>query len=176
MIFAADTLPQALHSFRLLFVALFFVVLVVIILVVIVIFFGNVVLGFFVFFHFIVVRDDVHVNGVRLRHFHFRLTLWAAQDLSLFCFVFIHIEFSSTIRAADHGHFLRSEIPRVGRQTPSRPHHSAYYIPCRGTSNPAPDLLLPTVVRSSLTFNNAFSSRISGTPHRWCRRGPYRKR
>jgi len=110
-----DTLPSALRSLRLLLV--FFLVVgfvVVIIVVVIVIFFGDVVLAVFVFFHFIVVRDDVHVHRVNLRHFHLRFTLGAAQDLSLFHFVFIHIEFCSTIRAADHGHFLRSEIPRLG--------------------------------------------------------------
>src|SRR5438552_1979978 len=114
MTFAADTMPQAPHSFRLLFGVLFVVVLFIIIIVVIVIFFGGVVLALFVFFLFIVVRDDVHVNRVRLRHFHFRLTLWAAQDLSLFYFVFIHIEFGSTIRAADHGHFLQVRFPGLG--------------------------------------------------------------
>src|SRR6267154_6316023 len=169
----AVALPRALRGCWLFLVVLFFVLFVIVIIFFIFFFFGKVILALVVFFLFVVFRDDVHVYRVRLRHFHLRFTLRATQDFSLFHFVFIHIEFGSTIRAADHGHFLRSEIPRVGRQTPSRPHHSAYYIPCRGKSNPAPDLLLPTVARSSLTFNNAFFSRISGTPHRWCRRRPY---
>src|SRR6266436_7679122 len=164
----ADTLPGTLRGFGLLLVVLFLVIFVIVISIFIFFFFGKVILALFVFFLFVVFRDDVYVHRVRLRHFHLRFTLRATQDFSLFHFVFIHIEFGSTIRAADHGHFLRSEIPRVGRQTPSRPHHSAYYIPCRGTSNPAPDLLLPTVARSSLTFNNAIPSRIPGTPY--CRR------
>src|SRR5882757_10205708 len=170
----AVALPRALRGCWLFLVVLFFV-LFVIIIIFIFFFFGKVILALVVFFLFVVFRDDVHVHRVRLRHFHLRFTLRATQDFSLFHFVFIHIEFGSTIRAADHGHFLRSEIPRVGRLAPSRPHHSAYYIPCRGQSNPAPDLLLPSVARSSLSLNNAFSSRIPGTPHRRCRRRPYRK-
>src|SRR5882757_6886476 len=163
----ADALPRALRSLRLLLIVLFLVLFVVIIIFIF-FFFGKVILALFVFFLFVVFRDDVHVYRVRLRHFHLRFTLRATQDFSLFHFVFIHIEFGSTIRAADHGHFLRSEIPRVGRPAPSRPHHSAYYIPCRGKSNPAPDLVSPSVARSSLSFNNAIPSRIPGTPY--CRR------
>src|SRR5205823_3270930 len=163
----ADALPRALRSLRLLLFVLFLVLFVVIIIFIFFVF-GKVILALFVFFLFVVFRDDVHVHWVRLRHFHLRFTLRATQDFSLFHFVFIHIEFGSTIWAADHGHFLRSEIPRIGRHAPSRPHHSAYYIPCRGKSNPPPDLVLPSVARSSLSFNNAIPSRIPGTPY--CRR------
>src|ERR1700756_2827712 len=87
----------------------FFVLILNIFLIIVIVIFGHI-LFVFLFFYVIVVRNDIHMHGMSLRDFHLGLAFRAAQDLSLFHFVFIHIEFGSTIRAADHGHFLRSEF------------------------------------------------------------------
>ena len=46
--------------------------------------------------------DDIQVDGMRLRHFQLGLTLGAAEDLALFHFVFVDVDFSGTLGAADH--------------------------------------------------------------------------
>src|SRR5579871_5758490 len=114
MICAAKRLPEATRRGILLFVVLF-VLFFIVLVVIIVFFFGEFVLVILFLFDIVVFRDDVQMYWMRLRHFHFGLTLRTAQDLSLFHFVFIDIEFGSTVRTADHGHFLRSEIPRQGK-------------------------------------------------------------
>jgi ABC-type cobalamin transport system permease subunit len=52
-------------------------------------------------------RDDIEVHRMGLRNFQFRFALGATQDLALFDFVFVHVDFGGTLRAADHGSILR---------------------------------------------------------------------
>jgi len=69
-----------------------------------------VVLVLFVIFFFDVVGDGIKGHWMRLRNFHFALTLGAAQDFSFFHFVFIHIDFSGTFGAAEHVSILRFDF------------------------------------------------------------------
>src|SRR2546421_2635989 len=62
---------------------------------------------FLVLIVIVIFRDDIEVYGMDLRHFQLGLTLWAAQDLPLFHFVFVNIDLGRTLRAADHGSILR---------------------------------------------------------------------
>jgi len=66
-----------------------------------------VVLVFFVVFFVDVIGNGVQGHGMRLRNFQFAFALGAAQDFSLFHFVFVHIDFSGTFRAAEHVSILR---------------------------------------------------------------------
>src|ERR1051325_847446 len=138
----------------------FFLVFVVIIIVVS--FFGQLFLALFVFFHFVVIRNDVHMHRVSLRDFHLRLTLRTAQDLPLFHFVFIHVQFGSTIRAADHGHFLRREFPRLGVTHRAAPTIQRIIYRARASQIQTHSLLRQDVSRSLPSLQNAFPSRISG--------------
>jgi hypothetical protein len=54
-----------------------------------------------------VVRDEVQVHGMRLRNLELGFAFGAAQDFAFFDFVFVHIDFGGTLRAADHGSILR---------------------------------------------------------------------
>jgi hypothetical protein len=40
---------------------------------------------------------------MNLDDFHLGFTLWAAQDLAFFDFVFIHVDLGGAFRATDHG-------------------------------------------------------------------------
>ena len=79
---------------RLLFLVFLFVFFLVII-----IFLQKVIVlaGFaFALFVFVIIQfigNDVEVHGVRLRDFELRLALGAAQNLALFHFVFVNIDF-----------------------------------------------------------------------------------
>src|SRR5262250_1859830 len=101
----------------------------------------------FILFLFVVVRNHVYVHRMSLRDFHLRLALRAAQNLSLFHFIFIHIQFGSTIRAADHGHFLRSEFPRLGARTTRPPPFSVLYT-AQGQVKSRPLRFFQNVTRS----------------------------
>jgi hypothetical protein len=89
------TREDAKQAGRLLFLVFLFVVF----FLVIIIFFQKVaVLAGFAFALFVIViiqfiGNDVEVHGVRLRDFELRLALGAAQNLALFHFVFVNIDF-----------------------------------------------------------------------------------
>jgi len=76
-----------------------------------------VVLVLFVIFFFDVVGDGIKGHWMRLRNFHFALALGAAQDFSFFHFVFIHIDFSGTVGAAEHVSILRFDFSRHSLQS-----------------------------------------------------------
>ncbi len=93
----------------------------VVFLFIIVIIFGEVAIrGLFLFLFFVlffvvqIVRDDVQVNGMYLRHFEFGFALRAAENLALFDFVFVHVDFGGTFGAADHVYILRTVVDQVG--------------------------------------------------------------
>jgi hypothetical protein len=69
-----------------------------------------IVLVLFVFFFIEVIGNGVQGHGMRLRNFQFALALGAAQDFSLFHFVFVHIDFSGTFRATEHVSILRFDF------------------------------------------------------------------
>jgi hypothetical protein len=64
----------------------------------------------FVFFFVEVIGNGIQCHGMCLRNFQFALALGAAQNLSLFHFVFVHIDFSGTFRAAEHVSILRFDF------------------------------------------------------------------
>jgi len=57
-----------------------------------------------------IIGDEVQVDGMRLRDLEFGFTLGTAQDLALFDFVFVDIDFGGTFRATDHGSTLRKVV------------------------------------------------------------------
>jgi hypothetical protein len=77
-----------------------------------------VVLIFFVFFLVEVIGNGVQRHRMRLRDFQFALALRAAQDFSLFHFVFVHIDFSGTFRATEHVSILRLDFQPVQLEIP----------------------------------------------------------
>jgi len=76
------------------------------------------VLFFVVFFLVEVIGNGVQRHGMRLRDFQLALTLRAAQDFSLFHFVFVHIDFSGTFRATEHVYILRLDFQPVQHEIP----------------------------------------------------------
>src|SRR5208337_2871762 len=66
-----------------------------------------------VFFIVKVVGDGIQRDRVDLRYLELALTLRAAQDLSLFHFVFVHINFCATFWAAEHVSILRVDLLRA---------------------------------------------------------------
>src|SRR5208282_4777004 len=62
------------------------------------------------FFFVKVVGDGIQRDRVDLRYLELALTLRAAQDLSLFHFVFVHINFCATFWAAEHVSILRVDL------------------------------------------------------------------
>jgi hypothetical protein len=83
----------------------------------IVIFFDKVaVLGGFTFALFVflfiiqIIGNDVEVYRVRLGDFELGLALGAAQNLALFHFVFVNIDFGRAFRATNHGSILRKFV------------------------------------------------------------------
>src|SRR5271168_4124220 len=47
------------------------------------------------------------MHGMSLRYLELGLAFGTSQDFSLFDFVFVHVDFGGTFRAADHGSILR---------------------------------------------------------------------
>src|SRR5262249_45131008 len=91
-----------------LLVVVFFVILVVVIVGNIAVFAGFPVLViFFVFVHVAVFGNDVQVYGMGLRNLQLGFAFRATQDLALFHFVFVDVDFGRTLGAADHGSILR---------------------------------------------------------------------
>src|ERR1700722_3345565 len=83
---------------------------------------------FFVIFFIEGVGNEVEMHGMRLRNLELGLALGAAQDFAFFDFVLVHINFSGTLRAADHGSILRRNVRRAGLPTDCTA-AMAYYIP-----------------------------------------------
>src|SRR5580700_232966 len=74
-----------------------------------------------------VVGDEVQMHGMRLRDLELGFALRTTQDFTLFDFVFIHIDFGGTFRAADHGSILRRNVRRAGPHRLRRRHHGVLY-------------------------------------------------
>jgi hypothetical protein len=102
-----------LRPARLLFIVLVVLIVFVILVVVrkVAVFVEFVVLFFdFIFlilFVVDVVGDGIQRDRMRLRNLQLGLALRATQNLSLFHFVFVHINFRGTLRAAEHVSILR---------------------------------------------------------------------
>jgi hypothetical protein len=54
------------------------------------------------------------MDGMRLRNLELGFTLGTAEDLALFDFVFVDIDFGGTFGAADHGSILRKVVHAAG--------------------------------------------------------------
>jgi hypothetical protein len=91
------------------------------------------VLIFFVFFLVDVIGNGVQGHRMRLRDFQFALALRAAQDFSLFHFVFVHIDFSGTFRATEHVSILRLDFQTVQLEIPG-PTNQRIIYPAYGPS------------------------------------------
>jgi hypothetical protein len=92
---------------------------------------------FDVFFILLVFFVEIVGNGIQhdrvgLRHLELALALRAAQDFSLFHFIFVHINFCATFWAAEHVSILRVDFFRRCRERGLHP--PAYYIPQRRMS------------------------------------------
>src|SRR5580693_5045471 len=86
--------------------------------------------GFFflvVIFFIEVIGDEVEMHGMRLRNLELGFALGAAQDFAFFDFVFVHVNFGGTFRAADHGSILRSIVRWAGPYRLCRRHHGVLY-------------------------------------------------
>jgi hypothetical protein len=118
----------------LLLLVVFFVFLVIIIFKKVAIFPG-LLLIFLVVLFVQIIRDDVQMDGMRLRNFHLGFAFGTTQDLAFLDFVFIHIDFGGTFRATDHGSILR-RVVRAGAEPHRVPHRAAYYIPQPEKSTP----------------------------------------
>src|SRR6266568_4038808 len=90
-----------------------------------VVFFVFLVIFIVLFIH--VIGDEIQVDGMRLRDLKFGFALRTAQDLALFDFVFVDIDFGGTFRATDHGSTLRTVVCIVGVRGPCPPLCSVLY-------------------------------------------------
>src|SRR5258708_14203998 len=103
-------MPAPMYRQSDLFLVLFFVFF----RVVIVFFFlvGFVLIFLFLVLLFIqVVGNGIVMDGLRLGHFQFGFTLWAAQNFNLLDFVLIPINFGAILGAANHGTILLRTNP-----------------------------------------------------------------
>jgi hypothetical protein len=98
-----------LHEARYLFLVLFFVFFVIVIVDEVAVFPGLFFVFLFVFFVRII-GDQVQVDRMSLRNLELGFALGTAQDLALFDFVFVDIDFGGTFRATDHGSTLRKAV------------------------------------------------------------------
>jgi hypothetical protein len=93
---------------ELFFVLFFFVVIVIIIVV------GKIAVDGGHFFFLVVViiifivRDEIEVDGMRLRNLEFGFALGATENFAFFDFVLIDIDFGGTFGTADHKSILRN--------------------------------------------------------------------
>jgi hypothetical protein len=88
--------------------------------------------GFFfliIIFFIEVVGDEVQMHRMRLGYLELGFALGTTQDFAFFDFVFVHVDFGGTFRAADHGSILRSNVRRAGLPTDCAAAFMAYYIP-----------------------------------------------
>src|SRR6266704_2816517 len=81
----------------------------------------------FVIFFIHVIGAEIQVDGMRLRDLQFGFALRTAQDLALFDFVFVDVDFGGTFRATDHGSTLRTVVCIVGVRGPCPPLCSVLY-------------------------------------------------
>jgi hypothetical protein len=65
---------------------------------------------FFVFLVVQIIRDQIQMDGMRLRNLEFRFAFRATQDFAFFDFVLINIDFGGTFRATNHGSTLRTVL------------------------------------------------------------------
>src|SRR5208337_2163930 len=72
----------------------------------------------FILFLVEVIGNGVQRHGMGLRNFHLAFTFRAAQNFSLFHFVFVHIDFSGTFRTAEHVSILRFEFQPAELENP----------------------------------------------------------
>src|SRR2546426_830970 len=91
---------------------------------------------FFVLFLLVVIiGDDIQVDRMHLHDLEFDFTLGTTENLALFHFVFVDVDFCSAFGTANHGCLLRGSTQHfVGNPAL---HRMAYYIP-RAKSTPAP--------------------------------------
>jgi|SRR6516225_6907876 hypothetical protein len=92
--------PALLFLVFVVFLFVFFLRHVPIFIKIFVLFFGDVVI---VFVFVEVIGDRIQRDWMSLRNLQFGFTLRAAEDLALFYLVFVHINFSGTFWAAEHG-------------------------------------------------------------------------
>jgi hypothetical protein len=64
---------------------------------------------------------------MRLRDLELGFAFGTAENLALFDFVFIDIDFGGTFGAADHGSILRKGLDAVGDTTPRSPPYGVLY-------------------------------------------------
>src|SRR5579884_2735103 len=112
-----------------------------------------------------IVRNQVQVDGMRLRYFQLRFAFGAAQNLAFFHFVFIDVNLGGTFRTANHDDDLRY---LARKRWLNRPRHLAsYYIPCIGNSTPAHRTSAAGTKRirrvAWLPHENTLSARWSGS-------------
>jgi len=53
-----------------------------------------------------IIGDEIQVDRMRLRNLEFRFAFRTTQDLALFDFIFVDIDFGGTFRATNHGSTL----------------------------------------------------------------------
>jgi hypothetical protein len=75
---------------------------------------GFLVLFFLLFFFIQIVGDKVKFDRMNLRNLELGFAFGTAEDLALFDFVLIDIDFGGTFRAADHGSILRRVLHAAG--------------------------------------------------------------
>jgi hypothetical protein len=97
---------------RLLFVFLFLFFFLFVLFLNVAVFFRLFVLFFFLVFVQIF-GNGIELDGVRLEHFELHFTLRAIQNFAFFYFVFVHVNFRGTFRAANHGCVLLEYLLRV---------------------------------------------------------------
>src|ERR1700674_395398 len=119
----------------LLHLVLFFVFLFIIVVDEVPILAGPGFLFFFVILFVQVIGDDIQMDGMRLRNLELGFTFRTTQELALFDFIFIDIDFGGTFRATDHGSILRRVVRGVAVKVRVR-HRAAYYIPRGMKSTP----------------------------------------
>jgi hypothetical protein len=129
----AEEVRSLVFVFGLIFVVLIFQKIAVFIKFVIVLGVFLVLFFFVVFFLVEVIGNGVQRHGMRLRDFQFALALRAAQDFSLFHFVFVHIDFSGTFRATEHVSILRFDFQPVQLEIPG-PTNQRIIYPAYGPS------------------------------------------
>jgi hypothetical protein len=66
------------------------------------------VLGLLILFVFVLVGNEVQVDGMRLRNLQLRFALGTTENLAFLDLVLVDIDFGGTFRAADHDFILRS--------------------------------------------------------------------
>jgi len=98
-------LPRAYFLLLVFFFVFFFIIIVDKVAI-----FPGLVVLFLVVLFVRIIGDEVQVDGMRLRDLEFGFALGTAQDLALFDFVFVDVDFGRTFGATDHGSTLRKAV------------------------------------------------------------------